>query len=163
MSSNIADCIESGADIIEVTNYDDYESTTSKASHTNEILPRVFVIEEYTDDTSTVLSDSIFDTCTDHKDFEKQLAINSSVLPFQNICQTIRGSNENPGKISIDNSSDVLFGSKTFFTGPVVIKQFIAESDTGNGNPREEYSEELDSATISIDCVFYENRFILLI
>lgn len=149
MSSNIADCIDSGADIIEVTNYNDYVTTSSDASHSNEILPCVYVIEECNDDTSTVLSDSIFDTCTDHRDFEKQLAIKSSALPFQNIGQSIRGSNENPGKISIDNSSDVLFGSKTFFTGPVVIKQFIAESDVANVNPKEEYTDELDTATIS--------------
>lgn len=37
--------------------------------------------------------------------------------------------NGTPMKISVEHSNDILFGNKTIITGPVVIKNFIAECD----------------------------------
>lgn len=131
---------EFSVDVIEV------DHAYTSPCNENKTLPYNF-----NDDTSTLAStnDSIFISSTDHNDIE--LAIKSTAFPLQNIGQSKRGSNQNPGNISVEHSSDVLFGSKTFFTGPVVIKQFIAESDAANVNQKDEYSDVPDTSQISND------------
>lgn len=151
-------------DVIDVDN-----AYMSHESNENQTLPHNYVMEhqhlnECNDDTSTLAStnDSIFTSSTDdHKDIEL-LATKSTVFPLQNIGQSIRGqSNQNPGSISIEHSSDVLFGSKTFFTGPVVIKQFIAESDAANHvNQKDEYSD-VPTDTSEISNAQYSNTHCL--
>lgn len=151
-NKRFSDILVSCPDIIEVQNDNGYGvNEYAFQSQENGILPYAFVMEHHlkqcNDDTSTIMSDSLFESSTDHNCFESQLAVKTSAFPLQNIGQSKR-SNENPGKISIEHSSDVLIGSKTFFTGPVVIKQFIAESDAANAQIKEEYSDVLGTSEI---------------
>lgn len=131
----------------------------------NEILPFQSVNNHFlqnNDDTSTIISESILESNSDPFEFvnyDSKLDVEPSALSLQKLSQSIRGSKENPGKICIENSSDVLFGSKTFFTGPVVIKQFIAESDTANTYQKEEYSDVPDSSEISNYIFFHLQLF----
>lgn len=162
-NKRFADFLVSCPDVIEEDNDNGYGVTDyASQSKESQILPYKFMMEQHlrqcNDDTSTLsstnISDSIFESSTDHNDYESQLEVKTNAFQLQNIGQSIRGSNENPGKISIEHSSDVLFGSKTFFTGPVVIKQFIAESDAANANLKEEYSDVLHTSEIGNDFPF---------
>lgn len=89
-------------------------------------------------DSSTVISESISGRSSDSCDFE-----NGDVIPTTVLDQEI------PSNISVQHSSDVLFGNKTVITGPVKIRKFIAQSDTLNVNQKDKSSDTPYASEIS--------------
>lgn len=48
--------------------------------------------------------------------------------PTENAIESSSRSNANIGSITVQNSTDVTFGNKSFFNGPVVIKKFVVNN-----------------------------------
>lgn len=105
------------------------------------------------DDTSTIVSDSLLESSSDYCNiayYDRQLNVRPTMLLENGL--SIHGPMENPGNISVEHSSDVSFGNKNFFTGPVVIN--IAESDTLKANQKEEHSDSSYASEIGSDATF---------
>lgn len=64
----------------------------------------------------------------------------NSVSVLKDVQPTIVVANQRLGSVAIQNSADITFGNKTFYHGPVTIKQFLLDDhtewhQTGNDNP----------------------------
>lgn len=65
-------------------------------------------------------------SCVDSQDDMSDLGNNVDVVKSIPTAPTLSGS---IGPVSVESSSDILFGSKTLFNGPVVIKRFVVDND----------------------------------
>lgn len=54
---------------------------------------------------------------------------------FRDYLENYTTSNADIGNICVENSSDISFGNKTYFNGPVVIKQFVANDAEQKPDP----------------------------
>lgn len=100
------------------------------------------VIREEDCDSSSIDSDSDDAKKSNNLDLKKKLnAQNSREIILINEPQSIgnmESNSSNIGSIAVQNSSDITFGNKTFYQGPVTIKQqFLLDhnwKETGNHN-----------------------------
>lgn len=137
-------------------------STTEKPSPTNSICSQnisIVTLDDNGDDSSIANSDdSDVEDAESHVGYQfgngldQNRDVNGIVLVNshtsangQNIMDTTAVAaatvKPNIGSIAVQNSSDITFGNKTFYQGPVTIKQFLYEnkkwrpSDHENDNP----------------------------
>lgn len=83
-------------------------------------------------------------SCFDCDDITYDLESTEKCLNFRSNV-TANGTNGNIGSVCIQSSSEILFGNKTFFNGPVVIKQFVVDSDNHKANQQEQYSDKSEA------------------
>lgn len=101
------------------------------------------VVDSDSDVEDTVNSSCDYKTNTSgivlvNKNFDQPNVGQSSIL-----CTTNNDANPRIGSIAVQNSSDITFGNKTFYQGPVTIKQFLydknkwkeADSTSSHDNP----------------------------
>lgn len=136
-------------------------STTEKPSPANSICSQnisIVTLDDNGDDSSIANSDdSDLDDAESHmgypygnglaqnRDVNGIVLVNSHTSANgQNIMDTTAAAataKPNIGSIAVQNSSDITFGNKTFYQGPVTIKQFLYENkkwrptDQENDNP----------------------------
>lgn len=122
------------------------DNVTASHSKWNEILTECenYNLSHYNYDSSTVISDSISGRSSDSCEFENHNKRNLSVIPTSMLDQNMPA-----GNISVQHSTDILFGNKTVITGPVVIRKFIAESDILNINQKDKHFESSCASEIS--------------
>lgn len=77
-------------------------------------------------------------SCLDSQDNMSDLGNNGGAV---NNIPTVPASNGSIGPVSVEGSSDILFGSKTFFSGPVVIKRFMVDNDQPSPTIPREHSD----------------------
>lgn len=139
-----------------------YESTAGTASPTNSISSQnisIVTLDENADDSSLADSDSDVEDVHIGPDFtvenilaQKSGGTTNGIILVSNQCEPaishpgpLSSSEVKPniGSIAVQNSSDITFGNKTFYQGPVTIKQFLYENNKwrpsagaeGNDNP----------------------------
>lgn len=110
-------------------------SPTQNSIDSNNIS--IVTLDENEDDSSVIDSDSDAEeiaNCTDdrYKSSSGIVLVNKNIEP-PNLCQSsvLCANNDKPniGSIAVQNSSDITFGNKTFYQGPVTIKQFVYEKN----------------------------------
>lgn len=81
-----------------------------------------------------------------------EITLTNETVDPTNFCQSNNEVRSNIGNIVIENSSDVTFGNKTFFHGPVTIKQFIYEEEKLKRKEREknEIPKDLNNSNDNI-------------
>lgn len=128
-------------DKINVEVDDDYE--TNSHIKWNELLHECenYNLSDFNYDSSTILSESIEESSNDFENIDfylKDLNVRPTELE-----------KESSVNVSVEHSTDILIGNKTYFTGSVVIKNFIAESDTINVNQKDASSDSPGTSEIS--------------
>lgn len=94
------------------------------------------------EDSSTIDSDSdaeeIVNRCDNHYTTSSGIVLATKNLDPPNLFQSsVLSANDakpNIGSIAVQNSSDITFGNKTFYQGPVTIKQIVRHDKNKNGN-----------------------------
>lgn len=161
--------IDSGVileDAKDLTSTNEFQKSTNDVSDfkAKEISPgnsicsqniSIVTIDENADDSSIADSDSDFEDIQDSDKKTENILAETSKGATNGIILVNNGSNRgdssdfistssnvkpNIGSIAVQNSSDITFGNKTFYQGPVTIKQFLYEnnkwtpSDQANSN-----------------------------
>ncbi|KAG5675911.1 hypothetical protein PVAND_005770 [Polypedilum vanderplanki] len=114
-------------------------SSETVSSITSTERKKKMSVNDY-DDSSSIASDSDFEDCTNCKKSNDQVIVNvnencSSALSNDGIsatttvCDNLQNKLQNINSVSINHSSDVHFGNKTFFNGPVTIKQIVIKDE----------------------------------
>lgn len=110
-------------------------SPTQNSIDSNNIS--IVTLDENEDDSSVIDSDSDAEeipNCIDnqYKASSGIVLVNKNIEP-PNLCQSsvlcANDDKPNIGSIAVQNSSDITFGNKTFYQGPVTIKQFVYEKN----------------------------------
>lgn len=65
----------------------------------------------------------------------------------------------NIGSIAVQNSSDITFGNKTFYQGPVTIKQYIKDKDKNKWTPSDKANDNPNFVTSNGDLAKGEGDF----
>lgn len=117
----------------------DCESTRQRSPTANSIGSNNISIVTLDDDESSVvdsdsdIEDVINGSDRDHRSASGIVLVNKNIDP-PNLCQssilcTNNDIKPNIGSIAVQNSSDITFGNKTFYQGPVTIKQFVYDKN----------------------------------
>lgn len=118
-----------------------HRSPTTNSDDSNNIS--IVTLDEYDDDSSVVDSDSDFEEIPNQKidritSPSGIVLVNKNIEP-SNLCQSsvLCGNSDaksHIGSIAVQNSSDITFGNKTFYQGPVTIKQFVYDKNKWKEN-----------------------------
>lgn len=97
-------------------------------------------------DSSVEFDDTISVAYTSCSDYSNDICnLESKELNFTpNFIENIEPSNANIGSVCVENSTDVTFGNKTYFNGPVVIKHFVVDGSVVEGSRILEESDKLN-------------------
>ncbi|XP_055315740.1 peptidoglycan-recognition protein LC-like [Sitodiplosis mosellana] len=125
--------------IFENQNNLDYSTTNRQRSPTTNSIGSnnisIVTLDENDNDSSVVDSDSDVDEVINCNNDNEYRSPNGIVLVNQNIDNqssilcTNNDVKPNIGSIAVQNSSDITFGNKTFYQGPVTIKQFVYDKN----------------------------------
>lgn len=110
-------------------------SSTTNSIGSNNIS--IVTIDENENDSSVIDSDSDADdvvNCNDNDYRSPSGIVLVDKIVDPNVCQSSilcanNDVNSNIGSIAVQNSSDITFGNKTFYQGPVTIKQFVLDKN----------------------------------
>lgn len=118
-----------------------HRSPTTNSNDSNNIS--IVTLDENDDDSSVVDSDSDFEEIPNQKidritSPSGIVLVNKNIEP-PNLCQSsvLCGNSDaksHIGSIAVQNSSDITFGNKTFYQGPVTIKQFVYDKNKWKEN-----------------------------
>lgn len=95
------------------------------------------------DDTLSVA----YTSCSDYSNNSCNLEISGFNLN-PNFVENLTPPHANIGSVCVENSTNVTFGNKTYFNGPVIIKHFVIDGNSvENSNTQEEGSSVESSKT----------------
>lgn len=139
VNSNSDSGIHSNAD--NAHEFDGCESSRQRSPTTNSVGSNnisIVTLDDDEDDSSVIDSDSDVDNVincneNDYRSASGVVLVSKNLDP-PNFCQssTLCANNDakpNIGSIAVQNSSDITFGNKTFYQGPVTIKQFVYDKN----------------------------------
>lgn len=130
--------IESNENNFDVCSTNRQRSITTNSIGSNNIS--IVTLDENENDSSVIDSDSDIDEVNNTNDSYNEyrnssgiVLVNQNIDP-PNLCQssilcTNNDVKPNIGSIAVQNSSDITFGNKTFYQGPVTIKQFVYDKN----------------------------------
>lgn len=127
----IVDCTEN-----EENSLTQHRSPTTNSFGSNNIS--IVTLDENDEDTSVIDSDSDADEVINYKsNFNSSpngVVLVNKNIEAPNLCQasalcTNNDAKPNIGSIAVQNSSDITFGNKTFYQGPVTIKHFFYDKN----------------------------------
>lgn len=159
--TKVSDYLVSCPDIIEVDTVTGDELSSnieegrnSSLNHTMQQSLHQFYYDSSTV-TSTAISDTLFESSTDHQDYEKQLATKTSAVLLQHVSELINGSNDQLAKVSIESSKDVHVG-QTILNGNVLIRprHIVPGSFSTRVSLKDECPDHADTSRIGIKFLF---------
>lgn len=130
-TASISTNVENQNNLDCVTNRQRSPTTNSIGSNNISIV----TLDENENDSSVIDSDSDVDeviNCNHSNEFGRPSGIvllNKNIDNQSSILCTNNDLKPNIGSIAVQNSSDITFGNKTFYQGPVTIKQFVYDKN----------------------------------